>query len=421
LLGDRLATKRIGLPPVLMRFAWLVAAMTLLSEAYSWAMSHFFHQRPPYGGTFNWQDAGSDFMIFRERFSWFHTPHFWDSFAYPFTYPAPLGVAYWLLYKPPHPYLVYLVFSIAVLALWAWCFSARLSAYGVSHAHSLAMLLLFLAAAWPVRMLLETGNMETLVALALGAGVLATLRGRYWLGAALIGIAGSMKFYPLTLLLLLLPQRRYKEFAAGLLAAALVTLVSLVILGPSIFAAQHHINDGLIFFEHRYILFPVVNGLQFSHSLFNLVKLGIAAAARLHGERTASPDELQRAAAVYVPVVALLSVALYVVRIRHLPMLNQVIGLTVCAVLLPPYSLDYTLVQLLVPLALLCIFAVAEWRQGRQPPGLDICFACFAFIFTTGAYFQWKYRFAAQVRTLAMLVLLAAVLHYRYADAGETA
>jgi hypothetical protein len=230
-----------------------------------------------------------------------------------------------------------------------------------------------------------------------------------------------MKIYPLTLLLLLLPQRRYKEFAAGLLAAALVTAMSLAILGPGILEAQHHINDGLIFFEHRYVLFPLPNGLQFSHSLFNLVKLGVAAAARLHGERTASPDALQRAVAVYVPAIALLSLALYVARIRHLPMLNQVIALTVCAVLLPPYSLDYTLVQLLVPMGLLCVFTVAQWRQGRQPRGLDICFTCFALIFTTGAYFQWKYRFAAQIRTLAMLVLLAAVLHHRYADAGEPA
>jgi hypothetical protein len=205
------------------------------------------------------------------------------------------------------------------------------------------------------------------------------------------------------------------------LVALLVTMASLATLGPTIFEAQHHINAGLVFFERRYVLFPLPNGLQFSHSLFNLVKLAVAAGARLHGERTVSPDALQLAAAVYVPVVALLSVALYVVRIRYLPMLNQAIALTVCAVLLPPYSLDYTLVQLLVPMGLLSVFAVAEWRQGHQPPGLEACFFCFALIFSTGSYFEWKYRFAAQVRTLAMLVLLAVVLRYRYDDAGEAA
>jgi hypothetical protein len=313
------------------------------------------------------------------------------------------------------------VFSIAVLIAWALFFSARLSTYGIPRAGSLALLVLFLASAWPVHMLIETGNMETLVALALGTGVLAALRGRWWLGAALIGIAGSMKLYPLILLGLMLSQRRYKEFAWGLLVALLVTIASLAILGPNIFEAQRHINDGLVFFERRYVLFPVANGLQFSHSLFNLVKLAAAGIARLHGQRTASTQALQFAAEIYVFIAGVFAAALYFLRIRHLPMLNQVIALTVCAVLLPPYSLDYTLVQLLVPIGLLFVFAVAQWRRGFEPPGLDICFFCFALIFTTGAYFQWKYRFAAQVRTLAMLVLLAIVLRYRYVDAEEPA
>ncbi len=384
-------------------------------------MYRFFQRRPPYGGTFNWEDAGSDFLIFRERFSYFHTPHFWDAFAYPFAYPAPLGVAYWLLYKLPDAVQMYLLFSIAALLAWALFFSARLAAYDVSRAGSLALLVLFLASAWPVHMLLETGNLETLVALALGAGVLAALRGRWWLGAALIGVAGSMKFYPLTLLGLMLAQRRYKEFVWGLLVAVLVTIASLAMLGPNIFAAQRHINDGLLFLEHRYVLFPVANGLQFSHSLFNFVKMGAAGFARLQGQRTASTQALQLAAEIYVPVTAVCAAVLYFLRIRRLPVLNQVIALTVCAVLLPPYSLDYTLVQLLIPMGLLIVFTVAEWSVGRQPPGLNICFFCFALIFTTGAYFEWKYRFASQVRTLAMLVLLAVAARYRYADAGEPA
>jgi hypothetical protein len=259
------------------------------------------------------------------------------------------------------------------------------------------------------------------VALALGAGVLAALQGRWWLGAALIGVAGSMKFYPLTLLGLMLSQRRYKEFAWGLLVAALATPASLAILGPGIFEAQRHINEGLTFFEHRYVLAPLPDALQFSHSLFNLVKLGVTAVARIDGNQAASANDLQLALAIYVPVVAAAGVLLYVMRIRHLPLLNQVVALTVFAVLLPPFSLDYTLVPLLVPMGLLCVFAVAQWRQRLQPPGLDICFACFAVIFTTGAYFQWKYRFAAQVRTVALLVLLTVALRYRFADTGELA
>jgi len=113
------APDKPGLPPALHRFAWLIAAMTVLSEAYSWAMSRFFHQRPPSGGTVNWQDAGSDFLIFRERFFFFRSSHFWDPFALPFTYLAPLGVACWLQYKLLHAAqvrtLALLVLLVAVL------------------------------------------------------------------------------------------------------------------------------------------------------------------------------------------------------------------------------------------------------------------------------------------------------------------
>ena len=412
---------RRTLPLALRRFAWTVTVMTLLSEAYSWVMAHFFHQRPPYGGTFAWEGAGSDFLIFRERFAFFGTPHFWDASGYPFTYPAPLAVAYWLLYKLPHAVEAYLALSMLVLVLWAWYFSARMAEYGMSAGRWMVLLVLFLAAAWPVRFLLETGNMEMLVALALGAGVLAALRGRCWMGAALIGFAGAMKLYPLTLLGLMLSRRRYREFVFGLVVAALATVASLAMLGPSVAEAQRHIDDGLVFFEQRYVLAPLPDALQFGHSLFNVVKLGVAAGARLHGERNASPHQLQLALAVYVALAAVLALLLYVLRIRHAPLLTQAIALTVCAVLLPPFSLDYTLVQLLVPMGLLCVFAAAQWRQGIEPRGLGLCFTCFALIFTTGAYFQWKYRFAAQVRTLALLVLLTALLHYRYADAGEIA
>jgi hypothetical protein len=308
-----------------------------------------------------------------------------------------------------------------VLLAWAWFFAQRLAVYGWGRGRWMLLLVLFLAAAWPVRLLLETGNMETVVALALGTGVLAALRGRWWQGAALIGVAGAMKLYPLTLLGLLLSRRRYREFAFGLVTAAGVTLASLAMLGPSVVAAQRHVNEGLAFLVPRYVLAPLPDALQSSHSLFNLVKLGVVAAARLHGERNASPHDLQVAFAVYVPLTALLASLLYVVRIRPAPMLTQAIALIVCAVLLPPFSLDYTLVNLLVPMGLLCVFAAEQWRQGVEPRGLTLCFACFAVIFTTGAYFELRYRFAAQMRTLALLVLLAVVLHYRYADTEEIA
>ena len=412
-----IAQSNPGPPPALRNFCIIFTAMTLLSELWSAAASLLFHMRPPYGGTFSWDDPSEDLLIFRPHFVAFHTPHFWDAGIYPFTYPAPLGVVYWLLYKLPHVAALYLAFSIAALLLWAWFFALRFT----SPAKAFALLVLFLAASWPVRFLLQTSNMEAVVALLLGVGILTALRGRWYVAATLIGVAGSMKLYPLALLGLVLAQRRYREFVWGLVAAAITTIASLAFLGPGILEAQRHIADGLAFLQQRYVLALLPDGLQFSHSLFNLVKLCVFFVAKVQSLPASSTASLMSAALhLYFPLAAITAGLLYL-RIRQMPLLNQVVVLTVCAVLLPPFSLDYTLVQLLVPFGLLCVFAVDTWRKQQQPAGLTLCFTCFALLFSTGAYFEIRYRFAAQVRTLALLVLLAAVLRYRFVQQEEPA
>ena len=414
---ENIARPDAGPPPALRSFAILFAAMTLLSEAWSAAASLLFHMRPPYGGTFHWDDPFQDLLIFRPRFLDFHTPHFWDADLYPFTYPAPLGVVYWFLYRLPHVVGLYLAFSTTILILWAWFFARRFA----TPAKTFALLLLFLAASWPVRFLLQSGNMEIAVAVLLGVGILAALRGRWYVAATVIGIAGSMKLYPLALLGLLLAQRRYRAFIWGLVAAAATTIASLAFLGPTVFEAQRHIADGILFLQQRYVLAPLPDGLQFNHSLFNLIKLCVFVVAKLQSLPAGSTASLMAIALhFYFPLAAITALLLYL-RIRQMPLLNQVVALTVCAVLLPPFSLDYTLVQLLIPFGLLCVFAVDTWRKQRQPAGLALCFTSFALLFSTGAYFEVRYRFAAQVRTLALIVLLAAMLHYRFVQEEDRA
>jgi hypothetical protein len=409
--------------------------MTLLSEAHAAVLRLVFHMRPPYGGTFAWFDPGTDFEMFRLRFLSFRTPHFWDTlglgFPY-FTYGAPLGVVYWLLYKLPHGLETYLALSIAALVVWAWYFSGQLAKRGIARTPSFALLLLMLAASLPIRIQLQDGNMEMVLAIVLGLGVMALSRGHWGMGAALIGVAGSMKIYPLLLLGVPLAQRRYKEFAGGLVATALTTVIGLAILGPSVLEAQHHINQGLAYIVERDGLSAVPNGLQFSHSLFAWVKIGVAlfdhlrhAPANTEALRATmqARESLQFKAAlsVYLPCVAIAGLAAYALRIWRMPFLNQVIALTLCAVLIPPNSFDYTLVQLLIPLGLLIVFAADRWQQGEQPRGLALCLGCFAVIFTTGDYFRAKYYFASQVRTLAMLVMLIAVMCYPLAARDERA
>ena len=104
----------------------------------------------------------------------------------------------------------------------------------------------------------------------------------------------------------------------------------------------------------------------------------------------------------------------YFFWIRRLPMLNQVLALTVCALVLPPLSADYTLIHLLFPFSLLCLYAIFCQRNRMDAPGLKTCFLCFAPIFSFQTYLTWRYRYSCEFRTIALVVLLVVVLRHRF-------
>jgi len=92
-----------------------------------------------------------------------------------------------------------------------------------------------------------------------------------------------------------------------------------------------------------------------------------------------------------------------------------VLALTICAVLLPPLSLEYTLVHLLLPFALLCAYAIDMGQRGVAVEGLGACFGCFAVIFNIETFLSNRFVYAAEARTLALLTLLWLVLRHRFA------
>jgi hypothetical protein len=394
-----------SLPHALRNFAWALAAMAVVSLVYSIAITHLLHAPHPYGVTlFRDNFVGSDFTTFAERSRHFGTPSYWDEFNYPFTYPAPLGVVFALLFRLPHPLAMYLGLCIAGLICWAVWLARGLASAGLRSAHAIAFVVLILTASWPVVALFNTANIEGLVAIVLAAGVYAVLRERFWLGATLIGVAASMKLFPFIPLALLLSRRRYREFAWGLAVAAISTLGSLAVLGPTILAAQRHIADGLRFINEAFILSTRADALNYSHSLFSLLKFAIFVLARMNGSHT-SEALLNSTLRVYMVVAAIAGVALYFAVIRKLPILNQVLALTICAVLLPPLSADYTLLELLLPFGLLCFYAVETRRDDLGP-----CFGCFAVIFAWETFLTLHYAFDRPVRTVALSVLLILLL-----------
>jgi hypothetical protein len=419
---------RLNLPPAMLVFWLCVVTMTLLSVAYTLIATYVLRLDYPYGlPLFFADDRWFDFTIYHDRFQHFRTATFWDAYEYPFTYPAPLAVLYALLYRIPHALRYYLVGYAAATVTAMLMLRRGLVTRGVANGAAIVFTLTVFATNYPLRTLFESANTEGIVAILAAYGVYAVLRERCWLGATLIAVAGTLKIFPFILLALLLSKRRYREFAWGLLVAAAVTLASLAVVGPSIAQAQEHIDAGIRYVKYTFIFSVNPAAVTFNHSLFTLVKFAVVGIERhLHPTVIHNhADFVLRAGreralldttfTLYVAAAALFGVAAYFGWIRRLPMLNQVLALTVCALALPPLSADYTLLHLLFPFALLCLYATEQWRAGVRVRGLTACFVCFAPIFAFETYITWRYRFSCEVRTVAMIVLLMVVTRYRFA------
>ena len=300
-----------------------------------------------------------------------------------------------------------------------------LAARSVSRRPAAIFALTVAATCWPLWTLLDTANIEGLVAIILGAGLIAFVHRRWWLAATLIGIAGAMKIFPLILLALLLSKRRYREFGGGIAVALAVTVCSLALLGPSIGEAQRQINLGLRIVTTGDALAATSPGPDTNHSLYSVVRYAVLLAHHRHTHAadtnpSGTAAMLRPAYIAYLILGALAGAAAYFLRIRRLPMLNQMLALTVCAVTLPPLSRDYTLVHLLVPFGLLCVYATDSATNVVRQQGLGASFVCLAFIFTAGTYFNIAYSLASPLRALALLILFIVALthpfHARYLD-----
>ena len=398
------------LPPVLRQFAWALAALALFSLVYTYAVSYLLQTLHPYGVILFWNaHVGSDLTTFAERSSHFGTPSYWNEFNYPFTYPAPIAPIFALLFKLHHPLAAYWTLCVVGLTVWSIWLTRLLISAGVHISQAAAFVLVTLTASWPIVLLLNTANIEGLLAIVLAAGVYAVLRDRCWLGATLIGIATAMKLFPFILLALLLLKRRYREFVWGLVVAAITTLASLALLGPTIAAAQRHIADGFRFINEAFILSTQRDALNYSHSLFSLLKFAVAVIARLLGQ-PANHTLLSVSLGVYMVATAVAGLALYFGVIRKLPILNQLLALTICAVLLPPLSADYTLLELFLPFGLVCLYA-AETRTAPETPDLAPIFGCFAVLFGWETFLTVHYAFDRPLRAVVLTILLLLFLH----------
>jgi hypothetical protein len=346
--------------------------------------------------------AGYDLNCYTERFKSYGSEAFFQASGQPFNYPAPVALVMRAIFLTPiWPSWTYLWIMGTWMAVAGSMFVWACVRRGVRAIYAVAFTAFLLIFSHPVLMLLYLCNMELVVWIVLGCGMWAFCTRRSWLAALCFGMAGSFKYFPLALLGMF---RDVRKIAAGGVTFVATLLISSWALGPSFAVAWHGLKVQTGMFTARYLFKWHASEGANDHSLFALVKVVLRSMNRL--------DLLPKALPIYLAIFGIAFVALYLLVIRNLPPLNQLIVLSAASVALPPLSHDYTLINMYAPLAALTLYAIEH--RTKEGPALYGMFACFGVLFAPMTFVEiYDVRYFGQVRCLALIALLALAMKCR--------
>lgn len=349
-------------------------------------------------------DNFDDFVCFDERLKHFHSPEFFSpALGTPFAYPAPMALVYRAFYLPHHHHLsIFLLITAACVLSLAGILGRAMMRRGVSPRTTWLFLLSTLCVSYPLWFEFLLGNLEICCFLVVAAGMIAFIRERFYLASCIFAVAASLKIFPFVYLALLLSKKKYRELAFGVAVAVALNIFSLWALCPPITVAYRGLEAGFNSFRIHYALAfrPMETG--FDHSLFGFIKR-VAALFHVY----AMPPHVLTD---YLVATSVFGLALYFVRIRKLPFLNQALCLCVVSILLPPTSHDYTLLHLYVPWGLMVLYAIDRWKAGQSVEGLKWVFVCFAILVSAESELIFHWGFSGQVKAIALAVLLVIAL-----------
>ncbi len=403
---------RVPLPRVLRRF-WVASAVTFgLMFAVGYLRYRMGAPRPHYNpiGTVHF----SDLLEYLPTFRLLHTAAFFrNPVTNPVAYPPFGAVFYRVLYATGRPVAAYLVCGAAWLVMLTVGVGAWLCGEGVRPVVAYVFPATVLLMAFPVLGMLCYGNIELFLWMFAATGVWAMMRGRPMLAAVLWGCAAAMKLYPLILLVLLLPRRQWRAVAAGVLTFAGLTLASLWSLGPTVRVAWLGSVRNVFGYQGVRQQEWSLHELATNHSAFTWVKLML----RVAGKPFAG------AMLPYYVCGALLFVLIFAVRVRRLPMANQLLFVTAFMLLFPPISYFYTLVHLFAPLVLMAGVAMDAERSGRRIAGVHGAMALVVPLF--GSFMLLTERrlflFGGLLQGVLLLMLLYASVRFRFVATSAVA
>lgn len=303
----------------------------------------------------------TDLLEYRGTFGFLHTAAFYRNPVTPSVAYPPVGaLLYAVLYATGRPVLAYLLLALAWLGMLWWSVSRKLREEGIGTAVAMGFVATVLVASFPILGLLQAGNLELFVWMLTASGVWLLVSGRDDEAAAAWGLAAGIKLYPVIFLVLLLGRRRWRAFGVGVSVFLLASVVAMLWMGPSLSVAWHGSLANVFGYQGKRVGEWNLHELAANHSAFGLVKF----LATIVGASTA------KWTLPYYVAGAVVFAAAYFGRLRKMPLANQVLGVSVFMVMLPPVSYFYTLVHLYAPWLMLMLVAERAEKTGEVVPGL---------------------------------------------------
>jgi hypothetical protein len=372
-------------------------------------------------------DRYGDYLIFVDKFRSFHTAEFFQV-GFPINYPAPVALIFEFFFKYTQPHILgaFLTFLVLCFAVPCILFARALVRRGVDPGKATLFVAICFFGSWPFLLIFDRGNVEIAVWLSIAIAMWAYATGRLWTAAAFFGVAASLKLFPFVFLALFLSRRRIKHLLFGAATFFVVSIVSMEILGPTVAIAYNGIAFGLASFKRNFMGAWLIDEDGVDHSIFASYKQVMTLVFH-HPAR-----DYMTSLSIYLAVTAIGGILLYFLVIRKLPLLNQVLLLTIASIYFTAFSGDGTLIHLYAPLAMLVLLAIQAGRDGVRVPGLGVMLGCLVvclsietfLTFPANAYF-WYVRLIGPLHCVALGVLLVTALRYPLGPAlaegrGET-
>ena len=362
------------------RYLWIYALLLVAMTALSWAVYLESGRVEFFRPIFDRADRFRDLTNYSGKIA-----HLADGGAAlgsglpVYNYPAPAAYVYAFFLRgfPHHPVHVFLALLLAGLLLGAFLLWKAAHLRGARVSGLTAAIAATVICGSPMAFIADRGNLEGVVGLILGTGLVLFIAERYFGSAVFIGLAASIKPFPGLFFFLLARKKRYREIAVGFAIAAGSIILALTALGPTPVKAYEGLQPGVNRYYNNYIITVLPpDERRFAHSIMDCMKSIASASFAAPSQQApaqASPrpggsspvtrslsDEQMHAIFLASLLLAAGTLVFILWRIYKLPAVNQMILLAVAVTLLPPVSAEYTLIHLYVPFGAFLIFLARD-------------------------------------------------------------